>query len=270
MTNVQRDESTGAEPSATRAPAYRRYVAIGDSWTEGLGDPEPSRPNGLRGWADRVAEVLATGRDDFGYANLAIRGRRITEILDEQLAPALALGPDLISIQGGGNDFLRAGVDIDALVEAIDAAVAESVRAGAEVVLFTHGAAASGPFRALRGRIAIFNELLREAVDAHGVVLVDNWRLREARDPRYWDSDRVHLSPAGHHRAAMHVLDALGIEHRLQPLPLPELTPPTRRERALAELAWAREFAAPWVGRRLTGRSLGDDVAPKRPTLSAI
>ena len=38
---------------------YNRYVAIGDSFTEGVGDPDPLRPNGLRGWADRVAEVLA-------------------------------------------------------------------------------------------------------------------------------------------------------------------------------------------------------------------
>jgi lysophospholipase L1-like esterase len=249
-------------------------VAIGDSWTEGLGDPDPSRPGGLRGWADRVAEVLAAANAgvgaDFGYANLAIRGRRVGEILEEQLAPALALEPDLITIQGGGNDFLRAGIDIDALVDAIDGAVAQAVSTGAEVVLFTHGAAAAGPFRALRGRIAIFNELLREVVDAHGVVLVDNWRVREARDPRYWDADRVHLSPLGHQRAAMLVLDALGVRHGLEPPVLPDVTQPAGRERLLAELGWVRSFAAPWVHRRLTGRSLGDGIAPKRPTLTTI
>ena len=272
MTQVQRPVTPASETRGPRepAPTYRRYVAIGDSWTEGLGDPEPGRPNGLRGWADRVAEVLASRCDDFGYANLAIRGRRVGEILEEQLAPALALGPDLMTIQGGGNDFLRAGIDIDALVGAIDGAVAQAVSAGAEVVLFTHGAAAAGPFRALRGRIAIFNELLREVVDTHGVVLVDNWRVREARDPRYWDADRVHLSPTGHHRAAMLVLDALGIEHGLEPPLLPDTTPLTGRDRLRAELDWVRKFAAPWVQRRVTGRSLGDDVAPKRPTFAPI
>ena len=50
---------------------FHRFVALGDSFTEGVGDPDPTRPNGLRGWADRVAEVLATRTDDFGYANLA-------------------------------------------------------------------------------------------------------------------------------------------------------------------------------------------------------
>lgn len=257
-------------PATAPTPAYRRFVAIGDSWSEGLGDPDPARPNGLRGWADRVAEVLATRVEDFGYANLAIRGRRVHEILDEQLEPALALGPDLISIQGGGNDFLRASVDIDALVAALDAAVARAVDAGAQVVLFTHGSAASGPFRALRGRMAIFNELLREVVDTHRVILVDNWRVREALDPRYWDADRVHLSPAGHHRAAMHVLDALGVDHGLDPHPLPETAPLSRRERLAGEVAWAKRFAGPWIVRRVTGRSLGDDVAPKRPTFAPV
>ena len=264
-------ESPAVPKGEPTAPTYRRFVAIGDSWTEGLGDRDPSRPNGLRGWAERVAEVLATRTDDFRYANLAIRGRRMGEILDEQLAPALALGPDLISIQGGGNDFLRVGIDIDALVEAIDGAVTRSVQAGAQVVLFTHGAAAAGPFRALRGRIAIFNELLREVVDTHGVVLVDNWRVREAQDPRYWDDDRVHLSPVGHHRAALEVLASLGVPATVQGPPLPDASSPLAgRERLLVEWQWVRTFAGPWIHRRLTGRSLGDDITPKRPTLAPI
>lgn len=249
---------------------FSRYVAIGDSWTEGVGDPDGTRPNGWRGWADRLAEVLATRQDGFGYANLAIRGRTMGEIIDEQLAPALAMRPDLISIQGAGNDFLHARVDIDELVRAIDGAVTQAVQAGAEVVLFTHGGAASGPFKALRGRIAVFNELLREVVDAHDVVLVDNWRLREARDPRFWDVDRVHLSPAGHHRAAMHALDALGIEHGLESHVLADPSPSTGKDRLRAEAAWVRAHAGPWVYRRLLGRSAGDGISPKRPTLAPI
>jgi lysophospholipase L1-like esterase len=249
---------------------YSRYVAIGDSWTEGVGDPDQTRPNGLRGWADRVAETLATRNEDFGYANLAIRGRTVGEIIDEQLAPALDLAPDLITIQGAGNDLLHVNVDIDALVEAIDAAVARAVEIGAQVVLFTHGVAASGPFRALRGRIAIFNELLREVVDARAAVLVDNWRLREARDPRYWDPDRIHLSPMGHYLAATHVLDTLGIDHDAEPPLLPEPRVLAGKDRLRADIEWARTFAGPWLGRRLTGRSLGDGISPKRPALTPI
>ena len=249
---------------------YHRFVAIGDSWTEGVGDPDPTRPNGVRGWADRVAEVLATRTDDFGYANFAIRGKRVHEIIGEQLEPALALGPDLLTLQGAGNDILRTKVDLDALVASIDDAVARANDAGALVALFTHGSAASGPFAALRGRIAIFNELLREVADTRHAVLVDNWRITEASDRRLWDVDKVHLSPLGHHRAALEVLHALGIDHDLPPFELPAVDPASRRDLLRADLEWARVFVGPWMYRRLTGRSTGDGFGPKRPELASI
>ncbi|MRJ77896.1 SGNH/GDSL hydrolase family protein [Aeromicrobium sp. SMF47] len=248
---------------------FHRYAAIGDSWTEGVGDPDPTRPNGVRGWADRVAEVLATTSDDFGYANFAIRGRRIGEILEQQLGPALALEPDLLTLQGAGNDILRIRIDLDALVGDIDAAVGRANDAGATVVLFTHGVAASGPFSALRGRIAIFNELIREVVDTRDAVLVDNWRIREAQDVRLWDVDRVHLSPIGHHRAALEVLDTLGVPHGHR-FDLPDVGGLSRRAQLRTDLGWARTFVGPWAYRRLTGRSIGDGVSAKRPEMSPI
>ena len=109
---------------------YHRYVALGDSFTEGVGDPDPTRPNGLRGWADRVAEVLAQESDDFGYANLAIRGRKLGRIVEEQVDAAVALEPDLVTIHGGGNDVLRPRVDLDALARAYDDALGEGVAEG--------------------------------------------------------------------------------------------------------------------------------------------
>jgi lysophospholipase L1-like esterase len=249
---------------------YRRYVAIGDSWTEGVGDPDATRPNGLRGWADRVAEVLATRSDEFGYANFAIRGHRVYEIIEQQLEPALALAPDLLTFQGAGNDILRTRVDLDTLVGDIDAAVGRANDAGATVALFTHGSAASGPFSTLRGRIAIFNELIREVVDTRNAVLVDNWRISEARDTRLWDVDRVHLSPLGHHRAALEVLDTLGVPHEHPPFELPETDAISRRAQLRRDLDWARTFVGPWAYRRFTGRSSGDGVLPKRPELTSI
>jgi lysophospholipase L1-like esterase len=250
---------------------FHRYVAIGDSFTEGVGDPDPLRPNGWRGWADRVAEVLATKTDDFGYANLAIRGRKLDAIIDEQMGPALALKPDLISIQGAGNDLLRPSVDIDHLVERIDEAVAAVTSTGAAVVLFTHGDGGSaGVFGAIRGRVAIFNELLREVVERHRTVLVDNWRLREGRDLRYWDDDRLHLGPAGHQGVAMHMLNALRIEHDLVAFAVGDLIEQSAWERRRQNAAWARKHLVPWVGRRLTGRSSGDGVMPRRPSLAPV
>ncbi len=250
---------------------FQRYVALGDSFTEGVGDPDPARPNGLRGWADRVAEVLAGRSPDFGYANLAIRGRKLDGILAEQLEPALALSPDLVTIYAGANDILRPSVDIDGLVGKYDAAVGRLTGTGARVVLFTaFDPGGSKVFSAVRSRFALYNELVREVADEHGATLLDFWRMRDYRDWRYWDTDRMHMSPFGHQRMAIEVLDLLGVTHDLTEAPLPDVPPPGRRDALRANAEWVREHAVPWVQRRLTGRSSGDGGSPKRPVLGPV
>jgi lysophospholipase L1-like esterase len=250
---------------------FDRYVAIGDSFTEGVGDPDPTRPNGLRGWADRVAEVLAQHSPDLGYANLAIRGRKLGRILEEQLEPALALRPDLVTSYAGANDIIRPRVDLDRLAEAYDETVGKLAATGATVVLFTaFDPGGSAIYRPLRGRFALYTEAVREIAERHGTLLVDFWRMREYREWGYWDTDRMHLGPAGHQRMATAVLDTLGVPHRLEPLPPTEHPVLTRSEIRAQNLDWARTHAGPWVHRRLTGRSSGDGVAPKRPTLLPV
>lgn len=253
-------------------PPFHRYVALGDSFTEGVGDPDPSRPNGLRGWADRVAEALAAqpGAEDFGYANLAIRGRKLQPILDEQLEPALALRPDLVTIHAGANDVLRPRVDLDAMASTYDAAVGRLAGSGARVVLFTiFDPGSSRIYGPVRGRMAIFNEWVREIADRHGATVVDMWRMRSVDVATVMDPDRMHLNPAGHQHIAMAVLDALGIAHPLEALAT-EPVVRTRREELAENARWTREFLVPWVHRRLTGRSSGDSIDPKRPELAPI
>ena len=250
---------------------FSRYVALGDSFTEGVGDPDPTRPNGLRGWADRVAEVLAGRVPDFGYANLAIRGRKLHQILDEQLEPALALAPDLVTIHAGGNDVLRPRVDLDDLASAYDGAVGRIVETGAHVVMFTiFDPGSSGIYAAMRGRMAIFNEFAREISERHEATLVDMWRMRDRPIVEVMDTDRMHLNASGHQHIAFAVLAGLGVTHDEKPLP--RITPPalSRAERLRENAAWTRDFLGPWVHRRLTGRSSGDSISPKRPTLAPI
>ena len=251
-------------------PSYRRFVALGDSFTEGLGDPDPARPNGVRGWADRVAEVLgaqaAACGEEFGYANLAIRGRKLRGVLDEQLEPALALDPDLVTVYIGANDILRPSVDLDHLVEQYDVALGRLAATGARLLVWTaFDPGGSATYKLLRGRFALYNELVRESADRHGATVVDFWRLREYRDWRLWDEDRMHMGPAGHQRMAVEVLAALGVGHDLQPATLRELTTPTRAEALRTHATWVRTSAAPWVHRRLTGRSSGDGLSPRFP-----
>jgi lysophospholipase L1-like esterase len=245
---------------------WTRYVAIGDSFTEGIGDPEPSVPGGHRGWADRVAEVLAQSTEDFAYANLAIRGRLLDQIASEQVEPALELRPDLITISAGGNDMIRPGADPDAIANRLESAVARLRSAGATVVLFTATDVGFSPvFRTIRGKVAIYNENLRAIAAKHDVVVADMWALTALQTPGMWDDDRLHLAPLGHHTVARMVLDTLAVDNDLEalsPEPLPGIS---WRQARGEDLVWAREYLVPWVLRRIRHQSSGDFVTAKRP-----
>jgi lysophospholipase L1-like esterase len=253
-------------------PVFHRYVALGDSFTEGVGDTDASRPNGVRGWADRVAEALGAASEDFGYANLAIRGRTLRPILAEQLEPAIALRPDLVTIYVGGNDLIRPRCDVDGLGELYDDAIGKLTATGATVGVFTaFDPGGSGPFARLRGRFAIYNERVREIAERHGAVVLDSWRMRPEHPEYMWSEDRLHLGPLGHRAVAIEVLDTLGVPHRLDLAdPTGSLGETPLRAGRRADLDWVVKHAAPWIRRRLTGKSSGDGVSPKRPTLTPI
>ena len=241
-------------------------MALGDSFTEGIGDPDPHSPGGNRGWADRVAEELAVGHPDFAYANLAIRGRLLNQIIEEQLAPAVALKPDLVTICAGGNDVIRPGGDPDRLAERIDGAIAELRTTGATVVLFTGPDLGNTPvLGSVRGRVGIYNENLRTVAARHDAVIADMWALRALSDPRMWAPDRLHFSPLGHHTIAAMVLDTLNVPHSLEPLETKPLPPKKWRTARTEDLVWAREFLFPWVVRRVRHQSSGDGISAKRP-----
>ncbi|WP_210481444.1 SGNH/GDSL hydrolase family protein [Naasia sp. SYSU D00948] len=250
----------------TEAHPWRRYVALGDSFTEGIGDPEPDSPGGHRGWADRVAEVLSSSVDDFAYANLAVRGKLIRQVLDEQVERAIALQPDLITLSAGGNDVIRPGGDPDVIEERLDEAVSRLSATGATIVLFTGVDVRFSPvFGRLRGRIAIFNENIRRVAVRHDALVADQWALTELQDPQMWAADRLHMAPLGHHTVARMVLDTLGVPNDLQPRSPEPLPPRTWRRARTEDLVWAREYFVPWVIRRIRRVSSGDDIAPKRP-----
>ncbi|WP_199439971.1 SGNH/GDSL hydrolase family protein [Umezawaea beigongshangensis] len=249
----------------------KRFVALGDSFTEGVGDDDPGCANGVRGWADRVADRLAEGDEDFGYANLAVRGKLLRQVVAEQVGPALALEPDLVTLYAGGNDLMRPGVDIDAMMEVYDDAVARLVSTGAVVVLFTGVDGVKDPlFRQIRGRVAIYNEHTRLIAARRGALLVDMWAMSQLRDRRLWAPDRLHLNALGHAEVAAEVLDVLGVPHSLPRSALGPEDVISVRERRAQNLRWSREHALPWLGRRLRGESSGDSVLPKRSVLGPV
>jgi len=250
---------------------WTRYVALGDSFTEGIGDPEPRSVGGHRGWADRVAEVLNSQTDDFAYANLAIRGRLLQQILDEQIEPALELKPDLVTISAGGNDIIRPGTDPDDVAARFELGVERLRSNGATVVMFNGPDIGGTPVLGrIRGKVAIYNENLRAVAQRHDAIVADMWALRELSDPRMWDADRLHFSPIGHHTIARMVLDALNVENDLEPF-APEPLPRTPwRQARRDDIVWAREYFGPWILRRLRRQSSGDGIEPKRPVAGSV
>lgn len=242
----------------------QRYLALGDSFTEGVGDADPSRPNGVRGWADRVAEALCA--EGWGYANLAIRGKKIPQLLSEQIDEAVRLRPTLVTLYAGGNDIMRPKVDIDELVRGYAGAVRSLQDAGAKVVLFTGFDASASPlFGRLVGRTALYNERIRELADTTGATVADYWRWREFADTGYWAVDRLHMNERGHELMSRRVLSVLGREVTGEdpaPLSRPRLN---RWEVAKDNGRWVKEHAGPWVRRRLRGTSSGDTLSPRYP-----
>lgn len=243
------------------------FVALGDSFTEGLDD---ARPDGsLGGWADRTAEVLAARTPGFRYANLAVRGVGLRHVLDEQLPAAVAMGADLVSIAAGGNDVLRPRFDVSVSGQQMDDVIATLSATGATVLVFAGFGPPGLPFGStVAARAEAYNDRTRESARRHGAILVDLWKLPALAQRRMWSPDRLHLSSTGHAHVCGVVLSALGVEPPFPwPAVLEPVPPPTRLEARWDDLVWGRRYFLPWLGRRLTGRSSGDGRGAKRPEL---
>ncbi len=248
--------------------AIGTYVALGDSFTEGVGDPYPD--GSLRGWADLFATELAAAAPGLQYANLAIRGKVVRQVLAEQVPVAAALAPDLASLAAGGNDLLRRKADPGALAADMDQAISSLRGAGSQVIVFTGFNLSRIPLaRLMRDRIMAYNARLADIARRHDCLHVDLWSMSVLGDSRLWCPDRLHLGPEGHRRVALRVCEVAGLPvHADWREPLAE---PGRRTGWLTarrdDLGWAREYAGPWVQRRLRGVSSGDGLPPKRPDL---
>lgn len=236
-------------------------------------DPDP-RSGGYRGWADRLAERLALVNPELGYANLAIRGRKLPQIRAEQLEPAVAMEPDLASILGGVNDILRAEVDLEARAADLEAIVAGLRDAGATVLMANYpdiGASVTLGANRFRPRIGAFNQTIAGIAERHGAVLID-LESDNVTHPAMWAPDRLHASSLGHERIADVAAAALGLAELDAAWidGLPPHRPRGRPRRVAGDLAWAGRHLTPWVVRRLRGISSGDGIRPKRPELAPV
>ncbi|WP_051415467.1 SGNH/GDSL hydrolase family protein [Nocardiopsis sp. CNT312] len=242
------------------------FLALGDSFTEGVGDPSPGGETEFRGWADRVAAHVADHVGEVRYANLAVRGKLMRQIVTDQVPAAVEMAPDLVSLCAGGNDLLRPGGDPERMARVLDHTVARLRAVGSRVLLFTGVNVSTGYMRTTIGLFARYYMNVRAIADRHDCLLVDQWSMRVLTDPRAWDGDRLHMSPEGHRRLALRVAEVLGVPtERRWDEPWPEAEPVGWRQARREDLVWVRESLGPWIGRRLTGRSSGDAVTAKFP-----
>jgi lysophospholipase L1-like esterase len=258
---------------------YRSFAALGDSFTEGVGDLCADGVS-CRGWADRFAEHLAGHKPGLRYANLAIRGKLLGEVLDEQVPAAISLGPDLVSLAAGGNDMLRPRTDPDALAVTFETAVAKLTAAGCMVMAFTGFDPKAFPvIRLIRGKAAVFSMHVRVIAAKYDCLLADLWPMRILTDRRLWSPDRLHMASDGHRRVALLACEVAGIpapEDWRAPLAAQSARPgPASSTRSWlssrwSDVEWVTEHAAPYLSRRLHGISAGDGMSAKRPELAAF
>jgi lysophospholipase L1-like esterase len=252
---------------------YRRYVALGDSCAEGLDDPYPDGST-YRGWTDLTAAALATEEPTLQYANLAVRGRRLDQILAEQVPLAVELRPDLVTLFGGGNDLIQNRWGTTA--RSLDATVAALAEVARTVVLFTLPNIARLPgLRRLHPRVNQLNSLIAATAARYDAMLIDVREDPYCDDERLYGPDRLHLGALGHQRVAAHLLSALDVPTNADWLaPMPPASQDPLWRKASRQLSWVRRHVYPavhsTVRNKLTGREPGDGFLPKRPELAPV
>ncbi|MFE4378677.1 SGNH/GDSL hydrolase family protein [Streptomyces cyaneofuscatus] len=237
--------------------SYTSLVAVGDSFTEGMSDLLPDGT--YRGWADVLASRLASRSPGFRYANLAVRGKLISQIVDEQVGAAAAMQADVVTLVGGLNDTLRPKCDMGMVRGRLEEAV-ERLAPSCKQLVLMRSPGRNGPvFDRFRPRMEALFALIDDLAGRHGAAVVDLYSAPSLSDPRMWDADRLHLAAEGHRRVAEAVWQTLGLPPELDwQAPVPASLPPRWANRRADDIRFARRHLGPWIGRRLTGRSSGD------------
>ncbi|WP_416983332.1 SGNH/GDSL hydrolase family protein [Streptomyces sp. T028] len=239
-------------------PTHTSLVAVGDSFTEGMSDLLPD--GSYRGWADLLAGRMAARTPGFRYANLAVRGKLISQIVKEQVDVAAAMDADVITLVGGLNDTLRPKCDMGMVKGLLTEAVERLAPSCKQLVLMRSPGRQGPVLERFRPRMEELFVCVDELAERHGALVVDLYGAPSLSDPRLWDVDRLHLTPEGHRRVAEAVWQTLGYdpEDAEWRTPIPATVPPGWAARRAADARFAQQHLLPWIGRRLTGRSSGD------------
>ena len=247
---------------------YTRFIALGDSFTEGMQDEKVNEQ--YRGWADRVADALATQVPNFTYLNLAVRGKLVGQVIDDQIPAALPWidGPStLVSFHAGANDLLRPSYDPNVVLPRYQEAIKVLAATGCQLMLFTaiERVAKSGKMQEIwEQRFSAFNKNVRQMAEQYNGIVIEATNDPDIASRRFLDKDRLHLNPAGHRRVAQGVLQKIGGPH--DPNWRTDLPPLPRRSflaKVYDDVRWFVTFLIPWMSRRIRGVSSGDGRSPK-------
>jgi lysophospholipase L1-like esterase len=253
----------------TPARQWTRFAALGDSITEGWCDPVIGVGEPWFGWADRLALEIdrhqrSAGGPRLEFANLAVRGRRVRHVVDDQIPAAIAMRADLVSVLIGGNDLSALRPDPDRLAAELETGVAQLARSGATVLLATAYDPGFSPYlRMLRGRAAVFTAHVHAIAAQHGCLVLDLWTIPGLADRAMWSEDRLHPSTRGHLALLRAAASALG-------LPAPTTSDDGVAQRRLPTSVWLRRHMLPWIARRVRQVSSGDGRGPKTPVPAPV
>jgi lysophospholipase L1-like esterase len=192
---------------------WHHFVAIGDSFTEGVGDSVDGFAR--LGAVDRLAAALRQSNPDLRYTNLAQRGLVVTEIREQQLETTLRLEPDLVSVVAGANDIMTGRFSADRWEEEFRTLYVALTQIGATVI-----AANLPAFPILRtlkeplqtrvmNNVTRGNGIIERLAAQYQVILVDSWTVSQQTDREDWSEDGVHLNSRGYFKFAEEVLGIL-------------------------------------------------------------
>lgn len=254
---------------------FKNFIVLGDSFSEGMTDIEINGK--YKGWADRVADEMSKHAQGFRYANLAVRGKLIHQVVADQVPAALMMiEPDtLVSFHAGANDVIRpkysAEITLPEYARAVRELSAELKKHRAKLMLFTVQESAAANTRTgviWNERFKEFNKQVRELALETDAILNEANDGRYPNDIRFLAFDRLHLNPEGHNRVAQGVLENMGLPFDAGykiPLPPAKKTNPIKKK--FVNLIWIITFVLPWLYRRLRGISSGDGRIAKYPSL---
>jgi lysophospholipase L1-like esterase len=183
-----------------------RFVALGDSYTAGLGLPD----RGDR-WPNQLRRALRPEFDLGVPENLAENSASTIEVIETQLPRLTQFDPDLVSLQVGINDVIprpdasryRKNLDVifDAILERVPASRVVVVTIPDFSLTPKGGIFAEDPqdgaaIARLRADINRFNALLRAAATARGIAVVDISPVSNlvAQNPALLLDDEAHPS----------------------------------------------------------------------------